>query len=92
MDTLVYLSGGLQVHPFAKARLIILSIVLVFAACSDDDPTGPGTTPRVQVPHISYYDIDNGDLKYAVKSGGVWTPETADATGRVGGYTSLVLR
>jgi hypothetical protein len=30
-------------------------------------------------PHISYYDRDNGNLKYAHKSGGVWSSEPADA-------------
>ena len=42
-------------------------------------------------PRISYLDATNGDLKYASKSGGVWTLETVDATGSVGSYTSLAL-
>ena len=29
-------------------------------------------------PHISYYDRDNGNLKYAHKSGGIWSSEPAD--------------
>lgn len=47
-------------------------------------------------PHISYYDsqvdVGNGDLKYAVKSGGgVWFIETVDSAGDLGRYNSLVL-
>ena len=80
-------------HSFAKARLIILSIVLMFAACSDDDPSAPsngGPVPQVQV-HISYYDVTNGDLKYAVKNAGAWSLETVDATGDVGSHTSIAV-
>lgn len=42
-------------------------------------------------PHISYYDVTDGDLKYAHKSGDVWIIETVDSTGTIGTYTSLVL-
>jgi hypothetical protein len=42
-------------------------------------------------PHVSYRDITNGALKYAVKTAGSWTLETVDATGNVGQYTSLAL-
>jgi hypothetical protein len=42
-------------------------------------------------PHISYLDVSNYDLKYAVKTGGSWTIETVDATGNVGRYTSIRL-
>jgi hypothetical protein len=42
-------------------------------------------------PHVSYFDNTNNDLKYARKSGGVWTIETADGAGSVGEYTSLAL-
>ena len=42
-------------------------------------------------PHISYYDESNGHLKYATKTGSLWTNETVDTAVNVGGYTSLVL-
>jgi len=43
-------------------------------------------------PHISYYDVTNGDLKYASKSGSEWAIENVSATGdNVGQYTSLAL-
>ena len=42
-------------------------------------------------PHISYYDFDHGDLKYAYKNASGWHIETVDAAGNVGGYTSLAL-
>jgi hypothetical protein len=42
-------------------------------------------------PHISYYDAENGDLKYAYKDASVWHVETVDSVGNVGGYTSLAL-
>jgi hypothetical protein len=41
---------------------------------------------------ISYYDKDDGDLKYAYETAaGKWTIDVVDAAGNVGGYTSLVL-
>jgi len=43
------------------------------------------------VPHISYYDATNHNLKYAKKSGGVWTKETVHFTGDVGLYTSIAI-
>src|SRR5262245_13606170 len=43
-------------------------------------------------PQVSYFDLSAGDLKYARKSGGVWTIETADGSANdVGRYTSLAL-
>ena len=43
-------------------------------------------------PHVSYADITTFDLKYARKSGGVWTIEMADGSANlVGLYTSLAL-
>ncbi len=43
-------------------------------------------------PHVSYLDATTNDLKYARKSGGVWTIETADGSAnQVGFYTSLAL-
>jgi hypothetical protein len=41
--------------------------------------------------HVSYYDVTNGDLKYAMWDGMNWTPETVDGTGWVGTYSSLAL-
>ena len=42
-------------------------------------------------PHISYYDVTNGDLKYAIIEGSTCTTETVDSTGDVGSYSSLAL-
>jgi hypothetical protein len=43
-------------------------------------------------PHISYYDITNGDLKYAKWNGSTWSIQTVDSAGNVGEYfTSLAL-
>ena len=42
-------------------------------------------------PHISYYDADNGDLKYAHHDGSDWHILTVDAPGDVGRHTSLAL-
>ncbi|MDP3564814.1 MAG: hypothetical protein Q8R70_10030 [Methanoregula sp.] len=42
-------------------------------------------------PHISYYDADNGDLRYASWNGARWKLETLDATGDVGAYSSLAI-
>jgi len=42
-------------------------------------------------PHVCYYDATNRDLKYAIRSYGVWTIETVDALGDVGQYCALAL-
>ena len=42
-------------------------------------------------PHISYFDLGAGDLRYAKRTGGVWSFETVDATGSVGSYTSIAI-
>ncbi len=45
-------------------------------------------------PRISYYDVTNGDLKYAAKDGGIWTPESVAGVAPVedvGQYTSLAI-
>jgi hypothetical protein len=41
--------------------------------------------------HASYYDATNGNLKYALRQGGLWTPEIVDSVGVVGQYTSIDL-
>ena len=41
--------------------------------------------------HISYYDVSNGDLKYATDASGAWKTYTVDAAGDVGWNTSLAL-
>jgi len=41
-------------------------------------------------PHISYYDVANGDLKYTYYDGN-WHTETVDSSNDVGKYTSLAL-
>ena len=43
------------------------------------------------VPHVSYQDITNADLKVAVRQDGVWLTETVDARGDVGEHTSLAV-
>ncbi|HHT9109395.1 MAG TPA: Ig-like domain-containing protein, partial [Candidatus Wunengus sp. YC64] len=41
--------------------------------------------------HISYYDVTNGDLKYAADASGSWVATTVDSDGDVGLYTSTAL-
>lgn len=41
-------------------------------------------------PAIAYYDSTNSSLKYAKKTGDVWTNETVDNTGTLGGFASMV--
>jgi len=43
------------------------------------------------LPHISYYDSGNGDLKYAYYDGNQWHNETVDSQGNVGDWTSIAL-
>lgn len=42
-------------------------------------------------PHISYYDADNRDLKYARWTGSGWDIDRVDSTGTVGKYSSIAL-
>jgi hypothetical protein len=42
-------------------------------------------------PHISYYDVDNGNLKYARWNGSSWEIQTVDSEGDVGMWTSIAL-
>jgi hypothetical protein len=42
-------------------------------------------------PYISYYDVTNGNLKYASWDGSEWKIETVDSNGNVGLHTSLAL-
>ncbi len=42
-------------------------------------------------PHISYYDADNKDLKYAHWTGSAWDIDRVDSAGTVGKYSSLAL-
>ncbi len=41
--------------------------------------------------HISYYDADNGYLKYATNSSGSWVSQTVDSRGDVGLWSSIAL-
>jgi hypothetical protein len=43
------------------------------------------------LPHISYYDETNGNLKYAYYDGSTWTPQTVDSNGDVGLWTSIAI-
>src|SRR5689334_14406236 len=42
--------------------------------------------------HVSYYDVDHGDLKYASRVGGTWTAVPVDASASdMGTFTSIAL-
>ena len=43
--------------------------------------------------HISYYDLDNGDLKYASRASGsaAWSIQSVDEDGNVGQYSSIAV-
>jgi hypothetical protein len=45
----------------------------------------------VGLPHISYYDIEHGALKYAWYDSQDWQIETVDDTGLAGWYTSMAV-
>jgi hypothetical protein len=42
-------------------------------------------------PHISYYDAENDDLKYAFQDDDGWQIDTVDSEGNVGSWSSLAL-
>lgn len=64
----------------------------------DSLPAGStGLTPSIAVdnngvPHVSYFDQANIDLKYAVKSGANWVKETVDATGNTGNFSEIMIQ
>jgi hypothetical protein len=41
--------------------------------------------------HMSYYDVSNGDLKYALQFGSTWIIKTVDSDGDVDTDSSLAL-
>jgi hypothetical protein len=41
--------------------------------------------------HVSYYDADNGYLRYATNSSGAWVSQTVDSRGDVGLWSSIAL-
>ena len=43
------------------------------------------------IPHISYYDFDQKNLRYAKRVGNGWTKETIDSPGDVGQCTSIAV-
>src|SRR4030095_135274 len=56
-----------------------------------------GLAPSVAVdasgiPHISYFDQANIDLKYARKNGANWSVETVDATGNTGNFSEIMIQ
>lgn len=46
---------------------------------------------KKDIPHASYYDWLEYDLKYATLKRSLWVAEVVDSAGDVGGYTSIVL-
>jgi hypothetical protein len=45
----------------------------------------------LQRSRISYYDVTNGNLKFASSNGSTWTISTVDSAGDVGQYSSLAI-
>ena len=56
------------------------------------DKVGSGASIAIDTDdhiHISYYDENNQDLKYATNASGQWVSKTVDATGKVGEDSSI---
>ena len=58
--------------------------------------TQAGTFSSIKIgldgnPRIAYYDMDDGDLEYAVLQASVWMTQTIDRTEDVGQYVSLAI-
>src|SRR5262245_46583448 len=93
----------LPIRPVLGALLSAIALSFVAGTTSAATPfvheivdatgiVGPWASLALDVhgnPRIAYFDETNADLKYASKSGGVWTLETVDAAGAVGQFPSL---
>jgi hypothetical protein len=60
----------------------------VVGAYSSITATTPALSDEIYI-HISYYDGDNGDLKYAMNSSGSWVVSTLKSEGDIGQETSI---
>jgi len=85
-------------------RLILLCFVLHCATASaetwdiqtvdSEGDVGQYTSLALDAsgfPRISYYDVTNGDLRYAYRDADEWRIQTVDSEGYVGSWTSLAL-
>jgi FlgD Ig-like domain len=88
LSVVVSLSGAPIEPPRASAQTMFVNEVV--DALND---VGSYTSLALDAqgrPHVSYSDATTADLRYARKSGGVWTSEIADESS-LGQYTSLAL-
>jgi hypothetical protein len=85
--------GALPIWPVTAAA--VTTFVIEAADSSGTANVGYSTSIAIDaqgVPHVSYADLTNGNLKYARRSAGVWTKETADGSANfVGTNTSIEL-
>jgi len=72
--------------------MIILLMLLSFPKITVDNTSYCGTYSSITYLNdiaISYYDITNGNLKFAWRTGTTWNKYTVDSNGNVGLYTSI---
>ncbi len=73
----------------SRWNAVVAAIGVALFGCSDD-PAAPDAVSQGPIPHISYYDPTNGDLKYAfLGAAGDWVIDTPDEAGQIGSFTSL---
>jgi flagellar hook capping protein FlgD len=94
LTTLVLAVLGIMLVPGVPAALAATPFVHETVDATFGAVVGQYTSLALDTqdnPSISYYDFTNADLKYAGKSGAVWTLETVDLSGGVGSFSSLAL-
>jgi hypothetical protein len=80
-----------------KAASEIITVSGVFVIEDVDSDAGyTKISPSIAIDsnnrvHISYYDLTNGDLKYATNAYGNWATTTIDSSGDVGKYNSIAI-
>jgi hypothetical protein len=82
----VWIGGAINCGGNPGWQCVTVDGVMIDAGRYTSLELGPG-----DVPHISYLDGTNGDLRYATKPGAAWIIERVDVVGDVGAYSSLAL-
>jgi hypothetical protein len=89
--------GGASASPLEEREWLIQTVDIGENFSNDVGEYSSIALDLQDVPHISYYDLGNGDLRFAsweaqeIGTAGIWRVETVDWNGNVGKYSSLAI-